>query len=804
MIPRLVPDPTVSVPVQETTLSIDMLGRYFCNSWDEVQNNGGEPFDVVVIGAGMHGGYVAEKFYRYGEGIGLRVLVLEAGPFLVSTHLQNLPHVGVNVPPANIGPVTGNDKDPGLQSLVWGYPWHSSQTFPGLAFCIGGRSLFWGGWCPRLTPDDLKNPLWPKDVVAYLNANYPDVEKEIGVSPTTDYISGNLFDALLSAFQAAAPAGYVVAEAPLAVQGKADESGLFAFDKYSSAYLLLDALREDIGRRLRFDAAGNAVNTYRRLMLVPRVHVARLRPNGSAVTGIDLVVNGQAQPLAAPLLSPNCTVVLALGTFESTRLALESIPSPHMGANLMAHLRSNITVRIKRSTFGALPPSPQDLEAAALIVRGTTANNQRFHIQVTAAAIQGNNPEQNMFTAIPDLDLLGQIRTNQDPDWIVLILRCVGEMVGDPTLSPSDPQNPPDPAKSWVNLTNAADPNQNDLAFGHRRAWVNLVPSDADRTAWQDMEEQALALALNVAGDPANIQYWDNNKPWDNILQQWSDQPPAPPLLNNGRDPIGSTHHEGGTLYLGAPGKGVTDATGKFQHMANVYVAGPALFPTLGSANPSLTALTLARQTAHAIVARYTPQPNSSFKSFYNGSLAGWQMAGSGRFVQLPSNVLETQGGLGLLWYTREVFGNFVLRLEWLSPNPTTRPEDNSGVFIRFPAANASDPANDWKGPALHGYEIQIDDLGIDPGPPEVLHEPRHQTGAIYGFAASASVASLPANSWNTFEIEANGDRIKVTLNGLLVTDYTADGSRPRAGHIGLQNHTGRVQFRNIQIRSLP
>jgi len=69
-------------------------------------------------------------------------------------------------------------------------------------------------------------------------------------------------------------------------------------------------------------------------------------------------------------------------------------------------LRSNVTVRIKRSAFPALPPSPQDLEAAALIVRGTTANNQRFHIQVTAAAIQGSNPEQNMFTAIPDLDLL--------------------------------------------------------------------------------------------------------------------------------------------------------------------------------------------------------------------------------------------------------------------------------------------------------------------------------------------------------------------------------------------------------------
>ena len=45
--------------------------------------------------------------------------------------------------------------------------------------------------------------------------------------------------------------------------------------------------------------------------------------------------------------------------------------------------------------------------------------------------------------------------------------------------------------------------------------------------------------------------------------------------------------------------------------------------------------------------------------------------------------------------------------------------------------------------------------------------------------------------------------RIVVTLNGTKVADFNMDGSRPVSGHIGLQNHTGRVQFRNIQIKSL-
>ena len=56
-----------------------MLSRWVCSTWPEVSNNGGDPFDVVVIGAGMFGGYIADKIYRRGENIGLRVLIVDAG-----------------------------------------------------------------------------------------------------------------------------------------------------------------------------------------------------------------------------------------------------------------------------------------------------------------------------------------------------------------------------------------------------------------------------------------------------------------------------------------------------------------------------------------------------------------------------------------------------------------------------------------------------------------------------------------------------------------------------------------------------
>src|SRR5262249_62068815 len=94
-------------------------------------------------------------------------------------------------------------------------------------------------------------PVWPADAVAFLNTNYDSVAEEMGVQPTDDFISGNsdLVKQLKARFKAVINP-ISVEDAPLAVQAQAPLSapGLFPFDKYSSAYLLFDAVREDIGK----------------------------------------------------------------------------------------------------------------------------------------------------------------------------------------------------------------------------------------------------------------------------------------------------------------------------------------------------------------------------------------------------------------------------------------------------------------------------------------------------------------------------------------------------------------------------
>ncbi len=777
-------DPPAAFDVQDSTLSHDVLGRYVCNTRQEVEDaqaNGGYPFDAVVIGGGMFGAYCAERLYRHGNKLALRILLIDAGAYLLATHIQNLPRrLGGRIGGADSLRQTDN----GTQNVIWGMPWLSNVGFPGLAYCVGGRSLFWGGWSPRLTADDLVN--WPADVRDYLKlprgrAAYDITEREIGVQPSTDYIvKASLYHKLNAAFDRArvdpALKGVIteVKEAPLAVQGSSPQSGVFPFDKFSSAPFAIDVIRDDVGRNTSHG------DVTRRIFLLPRTQVLGLGLQGGAVTSLELVSNAERKPLA---IHPSCAVVLANGTIEASRLALNSLGSGSVQfgrrrlGNLMAHTRSNITVRIKRSALG-LPPRPRDLETTAHIVRGQ-AFGRRFHMQVTAAAIGGPDPEQNMWSMVPDIELLDNMLANQDSNWIAITFRCIGEMEDQRTLVP-------DPNRSWIDQSFETD------RWGITRAYVNLVATKTDKDVWGAMDNAAFTLAAKMAKAPANIEYWDGN--------QWLKQRPVTgdPGTNFWNDKLGTTHHEAGPLFMGDPGASITDTFGRFHGVQNAYVAGPALFPTLGSANPSLTALSMTRRTVDKIVMQASPSFDPAFTRL-SLDPQDWTIvrrpANSNARLRHYGELLETFDGYGLYWYTKQPFGNFGLRLQWR----VGRRDDNSGVFIRIPrwdVANALDAAD------AQGHEVQIDERGYDSNTNTEGH-PLKRTGAIYDLQAPSSFPSAPIGEWNQYEIEANGPRIKVTLNGQLINEYQTN--RQLAGYIALQAHhyTSRVQFRALEIREL-
>ena len=80
----------------------------------------------------------------------------------------------------------------------------------------------------------------------------------------------------------------------------------------------------------------------------------------------------------------------------------------------------------------------------------------------------------------------------------------------------------------------------------------------------------------------------------------------------------------------------------------------------------------------HYVPSRFAPLPL--------GGLKGWAMAGRGRFNSLGGDIVESEGGPGILWYTPAQFDDFVLAVEWR----VSAVEDNSGVFLRFPPLGAT------------------------------------------------------------------------------------------------------------------
>jgi Domain of Unknown Function (DUF1080)/GMC oxidoreductase len=416
------------------------------------------------------------------------------------------------------------------------------------------------------------------------------------------------------------------------------------------------------------------------------------------------------------------------------------------------------------------------LETTAFLVRGT-ARGRRFHFQVTASAVGGADPEKNMWEQVPDIDLQDTMRANQDPNWITITFRGIGEMEDQRSVDP-------DPARSWIDLSAETD------QFGMRRAYVNLVATNNDQQLWATMDQAALGLAAALTASANDIQYHNPAVPGG-----WQNAPLQPDANGRGfwQDRLGTTHHEAGTLFMGDPGSSITDLDGRFHGIANAYVAGPALFPTLGSANPSLTALSLARRTADAIVNANQLGPPATFTPLSLDSASWTMVAAPGTMPQMNrvGDVLESANGYGLYWYTKESFTNFALWVEWRE----SRRGDNSGVFIRIPAFDSPDALHQAD---VQGHEIQIDDIGAPDG------AAAHQTGAVYALQGPTAFPANPPGQWNSYLIEANGPVINIILNGQLINTYQS--SRQPSGFIALQAHgwPSRVQFRNLSVNKLP
>ena len=401
--------------------------------------------------------------------------------------------------------------------------------------------------------------------------------------------------------------------------------------------------------------------------------------------------------------------------------------------------------------------------------------------------------------------------------------------------------------------------------LGNAKASPQVFPGSAetqnDRATWDAMDAVSDTIALIFAG----------SQPFD-VLPNANSSIPIPAgtraqrlaalaAFKNRRDDLGTTHHDAGTMRMGdAIADAVTNDFGRIHDTTNGYVAGPALFPTVGSPNPMLTGVALGRRTADLLNSQVlpgpevviSPQPEAGFRPLFNGTAASfknWRLAGpaGGGMVHLNGEMVSYgDGGLRLFYYATEQFTDFTLRLQFRIFDPAAH---NSGVFLRFPRPTldlatpalkqraaqepAFDPGNPAWRPVVAGFEVQIDDnargdtgkdfYGIRPEPDGKF---KNSTGAIYKIQAGDRVWHLGFNEpamqqytpgpalvpgvWFEYEIVVQGEDYSVFLTNTesgvrqqTTAFHNTDGERGRTpGFIGVQAYSGNtVAWRHIRIK---
>jgi hypothetical protein len=193
----------------------------------------------------------------------------------------------------------------------------------------------------------------------------------------------------------------------------------------------------------------------------------------------------------------------------------------------------------------------------------------------------------------------------------------------------------------------------------------------------------------------------------------------------------------------------------------------------------------------------------------FNGvNLNGWTTLDGKKITgwKVIDGVLNSSGGPSIEGgdiITTRKFKNFELYLEW-----KIAPQSNSGIFYHV---------NVKRGKTIpeSAPEYQLID---DRGWPEKLHADQY-SGANYAMNAPQNAVVKDINQWNQTTIIVNGSHVEHFLNGIKVVDYhlwDADWWKrkeeskwkdfpyygmAKKGNIGLQDHGGLTEFRNIKIK---
>ena len=544
-------------------------------AWKQVREE--ETFDYILVGTGFCSYAVAERILAAQPMA--RILMVERGPFFLPEHFQNLP-----IPYQQT-----------LGGLSETFPWTLSartatkpvgdiQWQHGMVPFFGGRSIMWSAWCPRPTPEEMRD--WPQETIDAAHAHFDSAEKLLNVIPADQIDAGHGPEVLKLISQQRPAYGIMQTSlqnmladnlhkvdsatrsipAPLAA-GSAVAAGV-DFAKFSTPAAILELANTQSA--LAAEGKGSP------LRIVTNCIVTRILQQDGVATALE-TSRGMVNV-------GNAKLILGMGTLPPTTLLMNSFPQmERAGERFTAHFITSVVARVPRKDFD-FGDRIGELELAAIYMAGTNkVNGMQYHVQLSV--LSDKEPVKNAQKAaryMPDVVATAsatQLATSED--YLVFVCAVLGEI---------DEKNP----DNFFRLQGGGDPTTNVL--------LQVLASDNDNMTWDTMDEGTFQMMERVFSPKgaSNVEYWHGDAVpggWSGNDGSWKkEQPPIE------KRRVGGLVHENSTLHIGYDGQGVVGLDYRPNHVENVYVTGGSLWPTSGSWNPTMTMVALAQDLADQLI----------------------------------------------------------------------------------------------------------------------------------------------------------------------------------------------------------
>lgn len=533
--------------------------------------------DVVVVGSGVAGALVA---WRLAEA-GVSVTVLEAGPPVDRDEAVEVFRAAAAKVPESPYPSTAHAPRPSVLEIGvpgTGYFIQEGPEAFGSTYerIVGGTTWHWLGSTPRLLPSDFRMKTlfgrgldWP---ISYddLEPWYVDAENALGVAGDSSRDQGS-----------PRSAGFPMPAVPASFLDR-----------------VVDEAAARIGLRLELTPQARNTETYNdRHHCVGNSNCIPICPIGAkydALVHLDLAEEAGAEVIADAVvfdlvLRPDGTVgavryrrpdgsdatvtaravVLAANAIETPKLMLMSNGgagvgnrSDQVGRNLMDHPIQLSWALSAQPVFPQRGPlSTSGIEST----RQATTRNDRsaFRVEVANDGFRFPVGDPTVeFTATPDRESFIRLREGGE----ALAERWRDHLSREIRFA-SLTEQLPDPANRIRPAFDAPD------AIGIPRPRISFRVDQYARDGMSDAKalHEALFVALGAS------------------------------QKNHSDIPFGAGHLMGTTLMGSDPTTSVVNGDGRSHDVANMWIVGSSVFPTCGTANPTLTLAALALRTAAAM-----------------------------------------------------------------------------------------------------------------------------------------------------------------------------------------------------------